>query len=25
VVGNVKDAAGKVGNALGQTIHDLNR
>jgi uncharacterized protein YjbJ (UPF0337 family) len=25
VVGNVKDAAGKVGNALGQTIADLNR
>jgi uncharacterized protein YjbJ (UPF0337 family) len=25
VVGNVKDAAGKLGNAVGQTIHDLNR
>jgi uncharacterized protein YjbJ (UPF0337 family) len=25
VVGNVKDAAGKVGHAVGETIHDLNR
>jgi len=25
LVGDVKDAAGKVGNAVGQTIHDLNR
>lgn len=25
VVGGVKDAAGRVGNAVGQTIHDLNR
>ena len=25
VVGNVKDAAGKIGQAAGQTIHDLNR
>jgi uncharacterized protein YjbJ (UPF0337 family) len=25
VVGNVKDAAGKLGSAVGQTIHDLNR
>jgi uncharacterized protein YjbJ (UPF0337 family) len=25
VVGNVKDAAGKLGHAMGQTIHDLNR
>jgi uncharacterized protein YjbJ (UPF0337 family) len=25
LVGNVKDAAGKVGNAVGETIHDLNR
>ncbi|MEO6804936.1 MAG: hypothetical protein ABI286_03855 [Edaphobacter sp.] len=25
VVGGVKDAAGRVGNALGQTIHGLNR
>jgi uncharacterized protein YjbJ (UPF0337 family) len=25
VVGNVKDAAGKVGRAVGETIHDLNR
>ncbi len=25
VVGNVKDAAGKVGQAAAQTIHDMNR
>jgi uncharacterized protein YjbJ (UPF0337 family) len=25
VVGNVKDAAGQVGHAVGETIHDLNR
>ena len=25
VIGNVKDAAGKVGRAAGETIHDLNR
>jgi uncharacterized protein YjbJ (UPF0337 family) len=25
VVGNVKDAAGQLGNAVGETIHDLNR
>ena len=25
VVGNLKDAAGKVGQAAGQTIHDLNK
>jgi uncharacterized protein YjbJ (UPF0337 family) len=25
IVGNVKDAAGQVGQAVGQTIHDLNR
>jgi uncharacterized protein YjbJ (UPF0337 family) len=25
VVGNVKDAAGEVGHAVGETIHDLNR
>ena len=25
VVGNVKDAAGLVGHAVGETIHDLNR
>ena len=25
VAGNVKDAAGQVGQAVGQTIHDLNR
>jgi uncharacterized protein YjbJ (UPF0337 family) len=25
VVGNVKDAAGKVGQAAAQTIHDLNK
>jgi uncharacterized protein YjbJ (UPF0337 family) len=25
VVGDVKDAAGKVGHAVGQTIHDLNK
>jgi uncharacterized protein YjbJ (UPF0337 family) len=25
VVGSVKDAAGKMGNAVGQTIHDLNQ
>ncbi|HEX3372860.1 MAG TPA: CsbD family protein [Edaphobacter sp.] len=25
VMGNVKDAAGKVGHAVGETIHDLNR
>jgi uncharacterized protein YjbJ (UPF0337 family) len=25
VVGNVKDAAGKLGQAVGQTIHDMNR
>ncbi|MCU1292432.1 MAG: hypothetical protein JWP08_1282 [Bryobacterales bacterium] len=25
VIGNVKDAAGKVGHAVGETIHDLNR
>jgi uncharacterized protein YjbJ (UPF0337 family) len=25
VVGNVKDAAGKVGHAVGETLHDLNR
>lgn len=25
VVGDVKDAAGKLGHALGQTIHDLNK
>jgi uncharacterized protein YjbJ (UPF0337 family) len=25
VVGDVKDAAGKLGNAVGQTIHDLNK
>ena len=25
VVGNVKDAAGKLGQAAGQTIHDLNK
>ncbi len=24
-VGNLKDAAGSVGHAVGQTIHDLNR
>jgi uncharacterized protein YjbJ (UPF0337 family) len=25
VVGNVKDAAGKLGHAVGETIHDLNK
>lgn len=25
IAGNVKDAAGRVGQAVGQTIHDLNR
>ena len=25
VVGHVKDAAGELGHAVGQTIHDLNR
>jgi uncharacterized protein YjbJ (UPF0337 family) len=25
VVGNVKDAAGQLGQAVGQTIHDLNK
>jgi uncharacterized protein YjbJ (UPF0337 family) len=25
VAGNVKDAAGQLGQAVGQTIHDLNR
>jgi len=25
VAGNVKDAAGRVGEAVGQTIHDLNK
>jgi uncharacterized protein YjbJ (UPF0337 family) len=25
VIGSVKDAAGKVGHAVGETIHDLNR
>jgi len=25
VVGNIKDAAGTVGHAVGQTIHDLNK
>jgi uncharacterized protein YjbJ (UPF0337 family) len=25
VVGNVKDAAGQIGHAAGETIHDLNR
>ncbi|WP_353072793.1 CsbD family protein [Tunturiibacter gelidiferens] len=25
VVGDVKDAAGRVGQAVGQTIHDLNK
>jgi uncharacterized protein YjbJ (UPF0337 family) len=25
VVGNVKDAAGQLGHAVGETIHDLNR
>jgi uncharacterized protein YjbJ (UPF0337 family) len=25
VVGNVKDAAGQLGQAVGETIHDLNR
>ena len=25
VVGNVKDAAGRVGEAVGQTLHDLNQ
>jgi uncharacterized protein YjbJ (UPF0337 family) len=25
VIGNVKDAAGQVGHAVGETIHDLNR
>ncbi len=25
VVGEVKDAAGKVANAVGETLHDLNR
>jgi len=25
VVGNVKDTAGKVAHAVGETIHDLNR
>jgi len=25
VIGNVKDAAGKAGHAVGETIHDLNR
>ena len=25
LVGSVQDAAGKVGHAVGQTIHDLNR
>jgi uncharacterized protein YjbJ (UPF0337 family) len=25
VIGNVKDAAGKVGHAVGETLHDLNR
>jgi len=25
VVGNVEDAAGQLGHAVGETIHDLNR
>ena len=25
VIGNVKDAAGQLGHAVGETIHDLNR